>query len=1002
MCRVASLLLGSLVTLAMVGPVGGAAAPASAPAAAQDGTWRHCGSIYVLTTSEGADLPASAAEEGFPLLVRLHKDFFDFSQARHQGEDIRFSTSAGVALAYQVEQWDAPQGTASIWVRVPAVKGSARQEIKVRWGNPDAASESSGKAVFNESNGYLGVWHMNDPVRDEVGTVTSSDTGTTPAEGIIGSARHFAGGKGIFCGDKIAAFPSGADPHSSQAWFRTAKPNTTILGWGKEGGQGGKVRMQFRSPPHIKIDSDFSDVEGASTLPMSEWTHVVHTYKDKDSRIYVNGRLDGATTPKLKILTPVRLWIAGWYNNYDFVGDIDEVRISKVARSADWVKLEYENQKPMQTLVGVLVQPGSALSASPGKLTVLEGNRAAITATAGGAQKIYWILKRDGKDTLAAVDRFTFTLEAGRVAGDASLTVQLRAVYPDGVKTRDIPVTIKEDIPEPAVALKVPEKWDGRETIEVVAALANEGDMRAKGVGALKYTWDVSGLAVLKEVGPGKLTLKRAQNSGKLTVTLTADNGGAPVSAAATILVKEPGKDKWVHREPAKDETPENNQFYARDDTGFATLHCNGALTAAADSVFLRVYCEDKLQEQVTRELAGGKAYALSARLKPGLVKYRIEFGSRLGASETILHKAGNLVCGDAYLINGQSNAEAIDYGRAVNPYTSEWVRSYGSMAGDPAGARLKLWGNAVSYDNRGAKLQIGYWGIELAKHLVEDQKIPVFIINGAVGGTRIDMHQRKAEDPEDVKTIYGRLLWRIRQARLTHGIRGAFWHQGENDQGADGPTGGYGWETYRNYFVEMAAAWKQDYPNIQHYYVFQIWPRSCSMGVNGSDNMLREVQRTLSCDFANLSVMSTLGIKPPGPAHYPPEGYAQIAHLICPLVERDNYGKVFDRPITAADLKRAYYSSEKRDRLVLEFDQPVVWTDSLTSQFYLDGKANAVASGAAAGSVVTLTLKGTSAATKISYLDSRSWSQEKLLLGANGIAALTFSDVPILPQAPR
>ena len=34
--------------------------------------------------------------------------------------------------------------------------------------------------MFNESNGYLSVWHMNDPVKDEVGTLTSDDTGTTP------------------------------------------------------------------------------------------------------------------------------------------------------------------------------------------------------------------------------------------------------------------------------------------------------------------------------------------------------------------------------------------------------------------------------------------------------------------------------------------------------------------------------------------------------------------------------------------------------------------------------------------------------------------------------------------------------------------------------------------------------------------------------------------------------------------------------------------------------
>ena len=73
--------------------------------------------------------------------------------------------------------------------------------------------------------------------------------------------------------------------------------------------------------------------------------------------------------------------------------------------------------------------------------------------------------------------------------------------------------------------------------------------------------------------------------------------------------------------------------------------------------------------------------------------------------------------------------------------------------------------------------------------------------------------HQRNAADPEDAATIYGRLLWRVRHAGLSHGIKAILWHQGENDQGADGPTGGFGYETYRAYFLQMAAAWKGENP---------------------------------------------------------------------------------------------------------------------------------------------------------------------------------------------
>ena len=97
--------------------------------AASYAAWRNSGSFYILTTPEGASLPATSSVEGFPLLVRLHKDSFDFTQGKANGEDIRFSTSTGVPLAYQIEEWDAAKGAASIWVRVPQIKGNERQEI---------------------------------------------------------------------------------------------------------------------------------------------------------------------------------------------------------------------------------------------------------------------------------------------------------------------------------------------------------------------------------------------------------------------------------------------------------------------------------------------------------------------------------------------------------------------------------------------------------------------------------------------------------------------------------------------------------------------------------------------------------------------------------------------------------------------------------------------------------------------------------------------------------
>ena len=119
--------LGNLILfrsffLAIVGilslPLTGVAAPAPLPG------WKHTGVMAVLTTPDGANLPAGAVVEGFPLLVRLNRDWFDFSQAKPDGADLRFTMEMGEPLPHQIEQWDAAGGTASIWVRVPRIEGN--------------------------------------------------------------------------------------------------------------------------------------------------------------------------------------------------------------------------------------------------------------------------------------------------------------------------------------------------------------------------------------------------------------------------------------------------------------------------------------------------------------------------------------------------------------------------------------------------------------------------------------------------------------------------------------------------------------------------------------------------------------------------------------------------------------------------------------------------------------------------------------------------------------
>ena len=981
-------------------------------APAQYPGWQCSGSIYLLTTPDGADLPATATETNFPVLVRLTKDFFDFSQAKAKGEDLRFAT-AGKTLSYQIEEWDSAGGAANVWVRIPVIKGNARQEIKVFWGKADATSESNGAAVFNADNGFLSVLHLDEAMKDEVGSVALTNKGTTTGTGVIGQGLHVADGQSLGCGEVITAFPNKTEPNSTAVWVKADQFNNgTVVFWG-QGAQQRQVSITAKSPDTFEMSTFYGpSVTAKGSAQLQQWYHVEHTYQLGFSLIYINGVLAGSSAvSSMDLHAPCRMEIGG----NKFAGVIDEVRVSMVTRSADWVKLEYENQRSQQTLVGTLAQPGTDFAVNQASINMMEGTNTTVLAKVGGAQKLYWVLKRDGAETIVAVDRLSYTLPAGRVTKDTPLTLQLKAVFANGTKTKDIPVTIKEDMPEPAVTLKAPGAWNGRDTIEVVSNISNLAAMQANGVGELKTSWSVDGGAVTREITGDRLILKRSQYSGNITVKITVNNGGADSIATANILVTEPRKDAWVQRVPDKNEKPVANQFYARDDDNEGSLFYNGTLEQPAESVFLKLYADDKLVNTETQNPKADQSYAFTAKLKPGLIHYKAEFGTRTGGTEKVVETVSNLICGDAYIIEGQSNAEAGVPNNGKPPeeeyFTSEWIRSYGNVlsrdgkGGWGTARRARKWGTADF-----GMYQIGAWGMVLAKTLLEQHRMPICIINGAAGGTPISYHQPNPANHYDasgelyanIYKVYGSLLTRVSEARLTHGIRGVLWHQGENDSGMG--LSDWSYKTYQQYFVDMTAAWKQDYPNIRYYYVFQVWPAPCNMGPK--DDQLREVQRTLPRIFSNLRVMSTVGIATPetgrGLCHFDLEGYEQMGDLMSPLVEVDNYGLKPAKEVTAPNLNRAWFTSAAKDEIALDFGQPMMWQDLMRNEIYLDGVKAQISAGSVAGNVITLKLGAPTAAKTIGYISGRDWDGKptNLIYGANRIAALTFCDVPIDAKA--
>ena len=145
---------------------------------------------------------------------------FDFSQAESRGEDIRFRPPA--SCWHTRSNTECRGGHAAVWVRIPTIKGNDQQAIRMHWGHDQASSESDGEGVFQTTEGFAGVWHLGDTLKDATSNnldgFNKSDVCTTNTSGMIGDAQEFGANK------ILVIRPSGVGPDRRVTCMPSAMP----------------------------------------------------------------------------------------------------------------------------------------------------------------------------------------------------------------------------------------------------------------------------------------------------------------------------------------------------------------------------------------------------------------------------------------------------------------------------------------------------------------------------------------------------------------------------------------------------------------------------------------------------------------------------------------------------------------------------------------------------------------------------------------------------------
>ena len=286
----------------------------------------------------------------FPVLV-VNLDDSDLAiHAQLDGDDIVFVNKSGVKLAHEIEYYDS--GDLVCWVNVISLSGSSDTILYMYYGNSSCNSQENIAGTWNSN--YVMVQHMNETSgihydstnNDNDASEFISPDSNMDTDGKINGADWFDGDDYLqITGDLVSG-----DGNTVSFW----EYNMTIYSgygaifddWSGSNGflwQFGDFSTNFQ----VGNVGDWSNnlVYTHGGLIDDTWHYFVVTMENNHIRIYEDGSLVGYKTHNTNVVADGdNVLIMRRSDGHYSTGKMDELRISDVNRSANWISTCYNNQ----------------------------------------------------------------------------------------------------------------------------------------------------------------------------------------------------------------------------------------------------------------------------------------------------------------------------------------------------------------------------------------------------------------------------------------------------------------------------------------------------------------------------------------------------------------------------------------------------------------------------------------------------------------------------------
>lgn len=351
--------------------------------------WTLRKQLTIDTSATGASI--NDAIGATPVLVRLHSGNFQFETAKPDGSDLRFVAEDDVTpLKHHVEKFDALMGEAFVWVALPDVKPGAQARFWLYYGNSHATGAEDAKGTYDPNT--LVVYHFTEkgvPVRDYTTWAnTAQSAGVTGEGSMIGAGLRLDGQNTVTLPASASLTWANGTTMTWSAWVKSnaAQPNAIIFSR-RDGVASLHIGMD-NGAPFVEASNAFGVQRTApgAALADATWHHLAVVADGQQIILYVDGVATGTLAMQIAAMNtpavigaevarpapvaapapvteaapvdpaapapapteaapadgtapveaaPVEAPPPAYVN---FVGEVDEVIISKIARPAGFIK----------------------------------------------------------------------------------------------------------------------------------------------------------------------------------------------------------------------------------------------------------------------------------------------------------------------------------------------------------------------------------------------------------------------------------------------------------------------------------------------------------------------------------------------------------------------------------------------------------------------------------------------------------------------------------------